>query len=148
MNDLVSGNLHQKIAQELMAGHMPRDIVTKLNCGYSEVFEVLSDGDFSLKISSLVESQARSFGLSALNRVAQMATGSINGGKVSHATMLNANVKLLEMAKDYKVANNEDKPIEDMTQQELHDRMQAMQGEHDKRVIDVTPTTSLDDLLG
>lgn len=150
MKALITLDQKQKIAESLIHGESPNSISLNVGIPLNHVLNVLNDGDFSAKLLELFKNQARGVALIAHHNITRIAFDPT----ATAATQLKASKILVDIAREMDEIHRDDLEPSNMTQNQLAERLKALQKEAiarvkpiDTGVIDIEPIPSLDDML-
>lgn len=125
MTSLIKYDDKVKIAEKLIHGENPNSISLSMNIPLNHVLGLLGDGDFSARLLELFKNQAKGMAVIAHNNIARIAFDPT----ATAATQLKASKILVDIARELEDLSPSDLEPADMTQNQLKERLEALQKE-------------------
>lgn len=125
MKAIIPHDQKVKIAEKLIHGETPDKIASFFGLTQNDVLSLLGDKDFSAKLLELFKNRARGVAVIAHNNIMRIAFDE----KATAATQLKASKILVDIAREMEELHPNDLEPANMTQNQLADRLKALQKE-------------------
>lgn len=125
MKALIPHDIKLKIAEKLIHGESPERIAKEYNISVNHVLSLLGEREFSAKLLELFKNRARGVAVIAHNNIMRIAFDE----KATAATQLKASKILVDIARELEEIHANDLEPANMTQNQLSDRLKALQKE-------------------